>query len=163
MLGDFYKRQVAFEPLVELRAKYTVLAEGCRGHLGKQIIDKYELDKNKDPQHYGIGFKEVWDLDPELHEEGLVIHTLGWPSKGTVSGSYFYHGENNQAYIGYVVPLDYKNPHLSPYDEFQQWKHQSSISKYLKGGKRISYGARALIKGGYQSRPKMDFPGGILV
>ena len=157
------EKKDSFEPGVELRAKYTVLAEGCRGHLGKQIIDKYKLDKNKDPQHYGIGFKEVWDLDPELHEEGLVIHTLGWPSKGTVSGSYFYHGENNQAYIGYVVPLDYKNPHLSPYDEFQQWKHQSSISKYLKGGKRISYGARALIKGGYQSRPKMDFPGGILV
>ncbi|MFL2705898.1 MAG: 4Fe-4S dicluster domain-containing protein [Gammaproteobacteria bacterium] len=157
------EKKDSFEPGVELRAKYTVLAEGCRGHLGKEIIDKYELDKNTDPQHYGIGFKEVWDLDPELHEEGLVIHTLGWPSKGTVSGSYFYHGENNQAYIGYVVPLDYKNPHLSPYDEFQQWKHHSSICKYLKGGKRISYGARALIKGGYQSRPKMDFPGGVLV
>ena len=157
------EKKPGYEPGVELRAKFTVLAEGCRGHLGKEIINKYNLDNGKDPQHYGIGFKEVWDLKPELHEEGLVIHTLGWPSKGTVSGSYFYHGENNQAYIGYVVPLDYENPHLSPYDEFQQWKHQSSISKYLKEGKRISYGARALIKGGLQSRPKMNFPGGLLV
>ena len=157
------EKKPGYEPGVELKAKFTVLAEGCRGHLGKEIISKYNLDKGKDPQHYGIGFKEVWDLNPELHEEGLVIHTLGWPSKGTVSGSYFYHGENNQAYIGYVVPLDYKNPHLSPFDEFQQWKHQSSISKYLKEGKRVSYGARALIKGGFQSRPKMNFPGGILI
>ena len=157
------EKKPGYEPGVELRAKFTVLAEGCRGHLGKEIINKYKLDEGKDPQHYGIGFKEVWDLKPELHEEGLVIHTLGWPSKGTVSGSYFYHGENNQAYIGYVVPLDYKNPHLSPYDEFQQWKHQSSISKYLKEGKRVSYGARALIKGGLQSRPKMNFPGGLLI
>jgi electron-transferring-flavoprotein dehydrogenase len=157
------EKKSGYEPGVELRAKFTVLAEGCRGHLGKEIITKYNLDEGKDPQHYGIGFKEVWDLKPELHEEGLVIHTLGWPSKGTVSGSYFYHGENNQAYIGYVVPLDYKNPHLSPYDEFQQWKHQSSISKYLKEGKRVSYGARALIKGGLQSRPKMNFPGGLLI
>ena len=157
------EKKPGYEPGVELRAKFTVLAEGCRGHLGKEIINKYKLDEDKDPQHYGIGFKEVWDLKPELHEEGLVIHTLGWPSKGTVSGSYFYHGENNQAYIGYVVPLDYENPHLSPYDEFQQWKHQSSISKYLKEGKRVSYGARALIKGGLQSRPKMNFPGGLLI
>jgi electron-transferring-flavoprotein dehydrogenase len=157
------EKKPGYEPGVELRAKFTVLAEGCRGHLGKEIINKYNLDEGKDPQHYGIGFKEVWDLKPELHEEGLVIHTLGWPSKGTVSGSYFYHGENNQAYIGYVVPLDYENPHLSPYDEFQQWKHQSSISKYLKEGKRVSYGARALIKGGLQSRPKMNFPGGLLI
>ena len=157
------EKKPGYEPGIELKAKFTILAEGCRGHLGKQIIHKYKLDQGKDPQHYGIGFKEVWDLDPELHEEGLVIHTLGWPAKGTVSGSYFYHGENNQAFIGYVVPLDYKNPHLDPYEEFQQWKHQSSISKYLQGGKRVAYGARALIKGGIQSRPKMDFPGGLLI
>ena len=156
-------QKTSFEPGVELLAKYTILAEGCHGHLGKQIIEKYNLDDNKDPQHYGIGFKEIWDIDPSLHEEGLVIHTLGWPAKGTVSGSYFYHGENNQAYIGYVIPLDYSNPHLSPYDEFQQWKHQASICKYLKGGTRVSYGARALIKGGFQSRPKMSFPGGLLI
>ena len=157
------EKKPGYEPGIELKAKFTILAEGCRGHLGKQIIHKYKLDQGKDPQHYGIGFKEVWDLGPELHEEGLVIHTLGWPAKGTVSGSYFYHGENNQAFIGYVVPLDYKNPHLDPYEEFQQWKHQSSISKYLQGGKRVAYGARALIKGGIQSRPKMDFPGGLLI
>ena len=156
-------QKTSFEPGVELLAKYTILAEGCHGHLGKQIIEKYNLDDNKDPQHYGIGFKEIWDINPSLHEEGLVIHTLGWPAKGTVSGSYFYHGENNQAYIGYVIPLDYSNPHLSPYDEFQQWKHQASICKYLKGGTRVSYGARALIKGGFQSRPKMNFPGGLLI
>ena len=157
------EKKSGYVPGVELKAKFTVLAEGCRGHLGKEIINKYNLDEGKDPQHYGIGFKEVWDLNPDHHQEGLVIHTLGWPSKGTVSGSYFYHGENNQAYIGYVVPLDYKNPHLNPYDEFQQWKHQSSISKYLKSGKRVSYGARALIKGGFQSLPKMDFPGGLII
>ena len=156
-------QKASFEPGIKLLAKYTILAEGCHGHLGKQIIKKYNLDDNKDPQHYGIGFKEIWDIDPSLHKEGLVIHTLGWPAKGTVSGSYFYHGENNQAYIGYVIPLDYSNPHLSPYDEFQQWKHQASISKYLKGGTRVSYGARALIKGGFQSRPKMNFPGGLLI
>ena len=156
-------QKASFEPGIKLLAKYTILAEGCHGHLGKQIIEKYNLDNNKDPQHYGIGFKEIWDIDPSLHEEGLVIHTLGWPAKGTVSGSYFYHGENNQAYIGYVIPLDYSNPHLSPYDEFQQWKHQASICKYLKGGTRVSYGARALIKGGFQSRPKMSFPGGLLI
>jgi len=161
--GSKGEKKPGYEPGIELKAKFTVLAEGCRGHLGKQIIHKYKLDQRKDPQHYGIGFKEVWDLNPELHEEGLVIHTLGWPAKSTVSGSYFYHGENNQAFIGYVVPLDYKNPHLDPYDEFQQWKHQSSIIKYLEGGKRVSYGARALIKGGLQSLPKMNFPGGLLV
>ena len=161
--GSKGEKKPEYEPGIELKAKFTVLAEGCRGHLGKQIIHKYKLDQGKDPQHYGIGFKEVWDLNPELHEEGLVIHTLGWPAKSTVSGSYFYHGENNQAFIGYVVPLDYKNPHLDPYDEFQQWKHQSSIIKYLEGGKRVSYGARALIKGGLQSLPKMNFPGGLLV
>jgi len=157
------EKKPGYEPGIELKAKFTVLAEGCRGHLGKQIISKYNLDEGKDPQHYGIGFKEVWDLRSDLHEEGLVVHTLGWPAKGTVSGSYFYHGENNQAFIGYVVPLDYKNPHLSPYDEFQQWKHQASIDKYLEGGKRVAYGARALSKGGFQSLPKMNFPGGLLI
>jgi len=152
------------EPGIEIRAKYTILGEGCRGHLGKQIINKYNLSEGKDPQHYGIGFKEVWKLDKSLHEPGLVIHTNGWPTSfDTASGSYFYHGENDEAYIGYVVPLDYKNPHLSPFDEFQMWKTHPSIKKYLKDGERISYGARALIKGGLQSLPKMEFPGGLLV
>ena len=145
------------EPGIEIRAKHTILGEGCRGHLGKQIINKFNLSENKDPQHYGIGFKEVWKIKPELHQEGLVIHTNGWPtSSDTPSGSYFYHGENNEAYIGYVIPLDYKNPHLSPFDEFQKWKTHPSIKKYLKDGERLSYGARALIKGGLQSLPKME-------
>ena len=157
-------KKPSFEPGIDLRAKYTILSEGCRGHLGKEIISKFRLDEETDPQHYGIGFKEVWDLDPNLHEEGLVIHTMGWPAaKNVLSGSYFYHGENNQAFIGYIVPLDYDNPHISPFEEFQQWKHQSSIERYLKGGTRTAYGARALVKGGHQSIPKMNFPGGLLV
>ena len=154
----------ANEPGIEIRAKHTVLGEGCRGHLGKELIEKFNLAEDKDPQHYGIGFKEVWKIKPELHEEGLVIHTNGWPTAlDTPSGSYFYHAENGEAYLGYVVPLDYKNPHLSPFDEFQKWKTHSSIKKYLEGGERISYGARALIKGGLQSLPKMSFPGGLLI
>ena len=151
------------EPGIEIRAKHTILSEGCRGHLGKQIIDKYQLAEGKDPQHYGIGFKEVWKLKDEHYEPGLVMHTNGWPTPlDTPSGSYFYHGENNEAYIGYVIPLDYKNPHLSPFDEFQKWKTHPSIKKYLEGSERLSYGARALIKGGLQSLPKMEFPGGLL-
>ena len=152
------------EPGIEIRAKYTILGEGCRGHLGKEIIEKFDLSKDKDPQHYGIGFKEVWKLQEDKHEEGLVIHTNGWPtSNDTPAGSYFYHGENKEAYIGFVVPLDYKNPHLSPFDEFQKWKTHPAIKKYLQGAERTSYGARALIKGGLQSLPKMEFPGGLLI
>ena len=153
-----------FEPGIEIRAKKTIFAEGCRGHLGKEIINKYNLDEDKDPQHYGIGFKEVWKLSKDKYEPGLVVHTNGWPTAfDTPSGSYFYHGENGEAYIGYVIPLDYKNPHLSPFDEFQKWKTHPSIKNMLEGGERLSYGARALIKGGLQSLPKMDFPGGLLV
>ncbi len=149
---------------MELHAKYTVFSEGCRGHLGKQLIKKFELDKGKDPQHYGLGFKEIWEIDPGKHKPGLVVHTMGWPAaKNTTSGSYMYHNDNNQVSLGYVVPLSYENPHLSPFDEFQQWKQHSAIKDYLEGGKRITYGARALIKGGPQSRPKMSFPGGLLV
>ncbi|MFK8022012.1 MAG: electron transfer flavoprotein-ubiquinone oxidoreductase [Pseudomonadales bacterium] len=149
---------------MELHAKYTVFAEGCRGHLGKQILAKFELDKDSEDQHYGLGFKEIWEIDPAKHKPGLVIHTMGWPaSKGTVSGSYLYHTEDNQVALGYVVPLSYENPHLSPFDEFQQWKHQANIKQYLEGGKRLTYGARALVKGGPQARPKMSFPGGLIV
>ena len=151
------------EPGINIRAKLTILGEGCRGHLGKQVINKFNLSDGKDPQHYGIGFKEVWKIDPKLHNEGLVIHTNGWPTPDIAAGSYFYHGENNEVYIGFVVPLDYKNPHLSPFDEFQRWKTHPSIKKYLIGGERLSYGARALIKGGLQSLPKMEFPGGLLI
>ncbi len=154
----------AYMPGMELHAKYTVFSEGCRGHLGKQLIEKFNLDEGCDPQHYGIGFKEIWEIDESKHQAGLVIHTTGWPaSKGTASGSYLYHAEGNQIAIGYVVPLSYENPHVSPFDEFQQWKQHDKIKSYLEGGTRISYGARALIKGGPQSRPKMSFPGGLLV
>ena len=162
-VGKDGEKKPSYQPSMELRGKYTILSEGCRGHLGKQIIKKFKLDDGKDPQHYGIGFKEIWDIKPELHKEGTVMHTAGWPAKGTASGSYCYHGKNNQLYMGYVVPLDYKNPYLSPYDEFQQWKHNSGISKLLKDGTRVAYGARALIKGGFQSRPKMSFNGGLIV
>ena len=157
------EKKPSYQPSMELRAKYTILSEGCRGHLGKQIIKRFNLDAGKDPQHYGIGFKEIWDIKPEFHQEGTVMHTAGWPAKGTVSGSYCYHGKNNQLFMGYVVPLDYKNPYTSPYDEFQQWKHHSGVSKLIKDGTRVAYGARALIKGGFQSRPKMTFKGGIII
>ena len=157
-------KKAGFEPGIEIRAKHTIFAEGCRGHLGKELISKFDLDADRDPQHYGIGFKEVWKIPKEQHEPGLVIHTNGWPTNlDTPSGSYLYHGENEEVYLGYVVPLDYKNPYLSPFDEFQTWKTHPSISAYLKGGQRISYGARALIKGGLQSLPKMEFSGGLLV
>ena len=163
-IGANGEKKPNFEPGIEIRAKKTIFAEGCRGHLGKEIINKYNLDEDKDPQHYGIGFKEVWKLSKDKYEPGLVVHTNGWPTAfDTPSGSYFYHGENGEAYIGYVIPLDYKNPHLSPFDEFQKWKTHPTIKNMLEGGERLSYGARALIKGGLQSLPKMDFPGGLLV
>ena len=153
-----------FEPGIEIRAKHTIFAEGCRGHLGKELISRFNLDDGKDPQHYGIGFKEVWKIPKEQHEPGLVMHTNGWPTNyDTPAGSYLYHGENEEVYLGFVVPLDYKNPYLSPFDEFQTWKTHPSISSQLKGGQRITYGARALIKGGLQSLPKMEFSGGLIV
>ena len=156
----------SYMPGMELRGKYTVFSEGCRGHLGKELIAKFELDKGKSPQHYAIGFKEIWDIDPDKHQEGLVIHGAGWPLPlvGDVSGgSYLYHAENNQVVLGLIVDLNYNNPYLSPFDEFQQYKHQSLIKQYLEGGKRVSYGARAIAKGGFNSLPKMTVPGAILV
>jgi len=154
----------SFEEGMELHAKVTVFSEGCRGHLGKELITKFNLDKEKDPQQYGIGFKEIWDISSEKHEEGLVMHTVGWPlDKKTYGGSFVYHAENNQVFVGYVVGLDYKNPYLSPFDEFQRFKTHKAISKVLEGGKRVAYGARALIEGGIQSLPKMHMPGALLV
>ncbi|MFT5759986.1 MAG: electron-transferring-flavoprotein dehydrogenase [Alteromonadaceae bacterium] len=154
----------SFVPGMELRAKYTVFAEGCRGHLGKELIAKYQLDADSSPQHYGLGFKEIWDIDPEKHQEGLVVHTAGWPlDKDTTGGGYLYHAENNQVFVGLIVDLNYSNPHLSPFDEFQRYKHHPKISQYLEGGKRVSYGARAMAKGGFNSLPKMTMPGGIIV
>ena len=148
----------------ELRAKQTVFAEGCRGSLGKKIISSFELDKDCDPQHYGIGFKEVWSIDPELHQEGLVLHTAGWPlDNNTEGGGFIYHAPNNQLYLGLIISLDYKNPNMSPYNEFQKWKTHKKVKSLLEGAERISYGARALNKGGIQSIPKLTIPGGILV
>jgi electron-transferring-flavoprotein dehydrogenase len=153
----------SYMPGMELRAKYTVFAEGCRGHLGKELIAKYELDKSSTPQHYAIGFKEIWDVKPENHQEGLVVHTAGWPLDDATGGSYLYHAENNQILVGLIVDLNYKNPYLSPFDEFQRVKHHPVIKQYLDGGKRVSYGARAIAKGGYNALPKMVFPGGLLI
>jgi electron-transferring-flavoprotein dehydrogenase len=157
------KPKDSFMPGMELKAKYTVFAEGCRGHLGKQLIAKFELDKGQSPQHYGIGFKEIWDIDPAKHQEGLVVHTAGWPMADSTGGSYLYHAENNQVFVGLILDLNYSNTHLSPFDEFQRLKHHPVFKQYLEGGKRVSYGARALAKGGVNSLPKMTFPGGLLV
>jgi electron-transferring-flavoprotein dehydrogenase len=153
----------SFMPGMELRAKYTIFAEGCRGHLGKQLIKHFALDEGKAPQHYGIGFKEIWDIVPEKHQAGLVVHTAGWPLGDASGGSYLYHAENNQVFVGLIMDLNYSNPHLSPFDEFQRLKHHPVISQYLEGGKRVSYGARAIAKGGFNSLPKMSFPGGLLI
>ena len=153
-----------FQPGMELHGKYTFFAEGCRGHLGKQLIAHFDLNKDADPQTYGIGLKELWEIDPQQHQTGLVIHSGGWPMQAdTYGGGFLYHLENNQIAIGFVVGLGYENPHLSPYEEFQRFKTHPEIRKFLEGGKRIAYGARALTAGGLQSLPKTTFPGGVLV
>ena len=153
----------SYMPGMLLSAKYTVFAEGCRGHLGKQLIANFELDKESSPQHYAIGFKEIWDIPQDQHQEGLVVHTAGWPLADATGGSYLYHAENNQVFVGLIVDLNYDNPHLSPFDEFQRLKHHPVIADTLKGGKRVTYGARAIAKGGFQSLPKMTMPGAIIV
>lgn len=153
-----------YTPGMELRGKYTLFAEGCRGHIGKQLIKKFNLDSEADAQHYGIGIKEIWDIDPAKHEQGLVVHTAGWPlSDENPGGSFLYHLENNQVVVGLIVDLSYSNPFLSPFDEFQRYKHHPVIAQYLEGGKRVAYGARAICKGGLNSLPKMVFPGGALI
>lgn len=163
-IGMDGEQKDGFMPGMELRAKYTVFAEGCRGHLGKRLINDFNLDEGKGPQHYGIGIKELWDIDPAKHEEGLVVHTAGWPLEdGTGGGSFLYHIENNQVVVGLIVDLSYSNPYMSPFEEFQRYKHHPVIKQYLEGGKRVSYGARAIAKGGLQALPKMTFPGGLLV
>lgn len=154
----------AFQLGMELHAKYTFFAEGARGHLGKQLIAKYQLDAGKDPQTYAIGIKEIWEIDPKMHKAGLVVHTAGWPlDRGTYGGSFLYHLENNQVAVGYVVGLAYDNPYLSPYEEFQRYKTHPEIRKFFEGGKRLGYGARAITAGGLQSLPKLTFPGGVLI
>ena len=153
-----------FERGMALQARYTIFAEGSRGHLGRQLIARYALDEGKDPQSYGIGIKELWQIDPALHEPGLVVHAAGWPLDGsTYGGAFLYHAEGGKVSIGYVVGLDYRNPWLSPFEEFQRFKTHPSIRRYLEGGKRIGYGARAITAGGLLSLPKTVFPGGALV
>jgi electron-transferring-flavoprotein dehydrogenase len=153
-----------FQLGMELRAQYTLFAEGARGHLGKQLISAYRLDEGRDPQTYGIGLKELWEIDPAKHQPGLVIHTAGWPlDSDTYGGSFLYHLENNQVMVGYVVGLAYQNPYLSPFEEFQRYKTHSAIRGFFEGGKRVSYGARAITAGGIQSLPKLTFPGGALI
>ena len=162
----------SFMPGMEIHASYTVFSEGCRGHLGKQLIAHYQLDAGKDPQHYGLGIKELWQIDTELNDqykEGLVLHTAGWPVSESLAkekaggGGFLYHLENNQISLGFISELAYQHPFYDPYQEMQRWKTHPEIAKFLKGGKRISYGARAIAKGGLQSLPKMHFPGGLLI
>jgi electron-transferring-flavoprotein dehydrogenase len=153
-----------FQSGMELVGKYTLFAEGARGHLGKQLIARYGLDKGRDPQSYGIGIKELWEIDPARHQPGLVVHTTGWPlDAGTYGGSFLYHLEGNQVAVGYVVGLNYENPYLSPYEEFQRYKTHPAIRTFFEGARRISYGARAIAAGGLQSLPKLVFPGGALI
>ncbi|MGR6806522.1 electron transfer flavoprotein-ubiquinone oxidoreductase [Sphaerotilus natans] len=154
----------AFQIGMELHGKYTLFAEGARGHLGKQLIARFQLDEGRDPQSYGIGIKELWEIDPARHKPGLVVHTAGWPMQpDTYGGGFLYHLEDNKVTLGFVVGLDYKNPWLSPFEEMQRWKTHPSIRQYLEGGKRLSYGARAITAGGLLSLPKTVFPGGALV
>jgi electron-transferring-flavoprotein dehydrogenase len=163
-VGADGEQKDSYVPSMELHARYTVFAEGCRGHLGKQLIAHFNLDEGKDPQHYGIGIKEVWKIDPEKHQEGLVVHGIGWPlSESTpAGGAFLYHAENHEVYLGLIADLNYSNPHLSPFEEFQRWKTHSKTREVLEGGERIAYGARALAKGGQNSLPEMAFPGGVL-
>ncbi|MBY5930535.1 electron transfer flavoprotein-ubiquinone oxidoreductase [Halomonas sp. DP8Y7-3] len=153
-----------YMPGMELRAKYTLFAEGARGHIGKRLIREFQLDAGKDPQHYGIGLKELWDVPAEQHQPGLVLHGSGWPlDKDSHGGWFLYHAENQQVVVGLIMDLGYQNPYLSPFDEFQRMKHHPVLSQHLQGGKRVAYGARAIAKGGLNCLPKMTFPGGLLI
>jgi electron-transferring-flavoprotein dehydrogenase len=152
-----------YQPGMELHGRYTFFAEGARGHLTKELKRIFNLDANSEPQVYGIGLKELWDIDPAKHEPGRVIHTQGWPLKEEWGGGFLYHQADGQVALGFVVALNYKNPHLSPFEEFQRWKQHPEIRSILEGGRRISYGARAINEGGWQSIPKLAFPGGVLI
>ena len=159
-IGADGKPGPSYEPGMELHGKYVFLSEGVRGSLSKQVIAKYNLDEGKEPQKYGLGMKEIWEIDPAKHKEGTVTHTMGWPlGKNAGGGSFIYHLDNNQVYVGFVVHLGYKNPHVFPYMEFQRFKHHPMVKELLEGGKRVAYGARAITEGGYQSMPKMTAPG----
>lgn len=163
-IGKNGEKTPQFEPGVELHARQTVFAEGCHGSLTKQLIMHYDLRKDSDPQTYGLGIKEIWEIAPDKHEEGFIMHSIGWPMDSrTYGGSWIYHMADNQISIGFVVGLDYTNPYLSPFNEMQRFKTHPEIAKLLEGGRRIAYGARALVEGGYQSLPKLSFPGGLLI
>jgi len=163
-IGRDGKPGAGHQPGMELHGRYTFFAEGCRGHLGRQLQERYNLRAGVDPQVYGIGLKELWEIKPEKHKQGLVIHSAGWPLRNdTYGGSFLYHLEKNQVAIGFVVGLGYSNPYLNPYEEFQRYKTHPAIRTFLEGGKRISYGARAIAAGGLQSLPRLVFPGGCLI
>ena len=163
-VGADGSRKPNYQPGIELRAKFVVFAEGCRGSLGKELEARFDLRRAADPQHYGIGFKEVWDVDAAKHTSGTVVHTLGWPlDYHTEGGGFLYHADEGAVFLGFVVALNYDNPHLDPYEEFQRWKQHPRIREVLEGGTRVSYGARAVNKGGWQSLPELSFPGGVSV
>ncbi|MBC7944938.1 MAG: electron transfer flavoprotein-ubiquinone oxidoreductase [Burkholderiales bacterium] len=163
-IGKNGEKTAHYQPGIELHAKQTIFAEGCRGSLTKTLFEKFRLCDGVDPQTYGIGIKELWEVEPEKHAPGKVVHTVGWPmDKNTYGGSWLYHMENNQISVGFVIGLDYQNPYLSPFDEFQRFKTHPALRSLLEGGRRIAYGARALSEGGFQSIPKLTFPGGLLV
>ena len=163
--GSDGEAKAAYEPGMELHAKVTLFAEGCRGHLGKQLINQFDLDKDSETQHYGIGIKELWKIDPEKHQPGLVVHGAGWPlsEHGATGGSFLYHLGENLVSLGLITDLSYDNPYISPFDELQRLKHQSEFKRYLEGGERIAYGARAITKGGLNALPKMVLPNGLLI
>ena len=153
-----------YEPGVELLGRQTVFAEGCRGSLSGELIRKFNLDSDAEPQTYALGIKEIWEIDPQKHSEGSTLHTIGWPLKSdTYGGSFLYHADNNQVYVGFVVGLDYANPYLSPFEEFQRFKNHPDIRPLFEGGKRIAYGARTIVEGGIQSLPKLVVPGALIV
>jgi electron-transferring-flavoprotein dehydrogenase len=163
-IGRDGEKTDAWQPGVELRARQTLFAEGCRGSLSKELMEKFNLRDGVDPQTYGIGIKELWEVDPAKHQPGLIVHTAGWPmDMKTYGGSFLYHLENNQVAVGFVIGLDYENPHLSPFEEFQRFKTHPAVRDTFEGGRRIAYGARALNEGGWQSIPKLTFPGGALI
>lgn len=158
------QQKSSYQAGYELLGKFTIFAEGCRGNLGESLMAHFDLRKDADSQHYGIGLKEIWEIEAGKHDEGLVVHTMGWPlDNKTEGGGFLYHASNNQVFLGFIIALNYRNPHLSPFHEFQRWKEHPRLRAYLEGGKRIAYGARAVNKGGLQSLPKLSFPGGVLV
>jgi electron-transferring-flavoprotein dehydrogenase len=163
-IGKDGEKKSNYTPGYELLGKYTIFAEGVRGNLSELLMQRFDLRADADPQHYGIGFKEIWEVEDDKHDEGLVVHSMGWPlDNHTEGGGFLYHASDKQVYLGFIISLSYRNPHLAPFEEFQRWKTHPRIRRYLEGGERIAYGARAVNKGGLQSLPKLVFPGGLLV